>query len=257
MRKIVPVFAAVLVVGSAVPSMAQPDPATRLTLCRAGPDAPGAEPETQPPGTATCPYGEPDLAGRIEHLIEHSLGTRLDHVGLAQSFGLPAMKPIHSEPRMTAYATKAGGKDWKMLVAIREAAFPLGDDRPAVFEAGTNPRRLVELDKLDVEIDLTLETGDGAAGPAGCLTAARLAAAAKNAGWEDLTALSQTFVTDGGPGYPLYRGPEGRVLAFTLARQEGKVPMAKEMETACLRKVTIAAPANTPEGLRRRGIPLR
>jgi hypothetical protein len=256
MRKIAPAFVTVLLAASAPPAIAQPEPAARLTLCRPGPQALGADPDTQALSTATCPYDETDLAGRIAHLIERALGTRIEHVGLALSFGLPGIKPIRSERRMTAYATMASGKDWNMLIAVREAAFPLGDDQPAVFETGADPRRLVELDKLDVEIDLTLEISNGATGPDGCLTAARLAAAAKSAEWQDLTTLSQTFVTDGGPGYPLYRGPEGRIMTFTLDRQEGGVPTAKDMETSCLRKVMIATGANTPEGLKRRTLPV-
>lgn len=256
MRKIAPVFVAVLLAAWAPAAVAQPEPATRLTLCRPGSDMPSAELETQALGTATCPYDETDLGGRIAHLIERASGTRIEHVGLALSFGLPGIKPIRSERRMTAYATMASGKDWKMLIAVREAAFPLGEDQPAVFETGADPRRLVGLDKLDVEIDLTLETKNGATGPDGCLTAARLAAAAKSAGWQDLTTVSQTFVTDGGPGYPLYRGPEGRIMTFTLDRQEGGLPSGRDMESSCLRKVMIATAANTPEGLKRRTLPV-
>lgn len=256
MRKIAPAITTILLAACTPSAIAQSNPPARLTLCRPGPDTTSAVPDTQAPGIAICPYGKSELEGRIERLIERSLAGKLEHVGLALNFGLPGIKPIHSARRITGYATMATGTDWKMLVAISEAAFPLGDDKPPVFETGPDPRRLVEPDMLDVQIDLTLDTRDGARGSAHCLTAERLASAAKNAGWEDLTALSATFVTDGGPGYPLYRGPKGRVMTLTLDRQQDKLPSAKEMETSCLRRVMIAAAANTPEGLKRRTLPV-
>lgn len=256
MRKIA--LASVFVAGQLVPLCAQaqgPQSGARLTLCRAGPVSPSARPDIGTISTATCPYDDAGIAARVEHLIERSVNTPMDHIGLAQQFGLPGMKAVRSEPRIVAYATKVSGKDWGVMFTLAEAAFPLRADLPVVFGTGPKPRRLAALDKVDVQIELAIDINDDARGPDRCLTAARLGTVAKAAGWEDITALSQILVTDGGPGYPLYRAGAGRVLTFTLDRQQGRLPTEAELESSCVRKVSIGFPPDSAEGRSRRGVP--
>jgi hypothetical protein len=220
---------------------------SRLTLCRPGPDRPGTSADQRPGGTARCPYDRDTLVQRIGHLIERSLHDPVEAGTVAAAFGLPAMTTSYDSTRKAAYAVTVTGKDdWKLFLAVGEALYPLDEALAPAFEPGPHPRRLIAREKLDVDVRIALFPKPGAKGPAGCITPARLAAFAAAAGWEDRTILSPTHVTDGGPGYPFYAGPDGRHLSFLLDRQAGSVPSPAEMATSCVTSITIGIPGMPP-----------
>lgn len=248
---------AAALLGAASPALAQTGDApqrsssspARATLCQPGPDEPRNSELLRPGRTATCPYNANELEQKIIHLIEHAATTREQAASLALQFGLPALTTSYDATRIADYSMGIrGANGLKARLWIKEAAFPLDDALPPAFEPGLFPERLLPIEKLDVSIWLTLfpDAGDGQ--PGTCITAAPLAEAAKAAGWEDETSISQMYVTDGGAGYPLFHGADGRILTMRLQHQKNGLPTAEEMATSCLLEVHIALP---PEGQER------
>lgn len=227
----------------AAPAKAQPALSReRLTLCRTGPAEPSRPAQLRDRPTAICPYDLKRLYQRISELLGNREGRGFSVEKARYSFGLPALSTYYDSDRDAAYGMGVSGAGgWLMHLTVNEAQYPL-DGKPAVFDPGIYPRRLVEVDALDVRYDITLILPDGAKTVGQCMSVQDAVETLERAGWKDDTGLATMSVRDGGYADPTFRAPRGGSSIVLKMEGVGHVATGDERVSHCLLGLTVMQP---------------
>lgn len=226
----------------ATPAFAKSEPVSvkRLTPCRSGAPEPATSLNLRATPTARCPYDLDNLYQRIGNLLQK--GPRsYNATSAALTFGLRAMIAQYDSDRSASYQMRMDGEGgWSMLLWVRESAYPL-DGKPSAFAPGVQPRRLIEINALDIRYDITIMLPAGTA-PGRCLTVADAAAELTHAGWTDATSLAGLSVRDGGVADPTFKAAKGGTTIILAMQGRGHVATQAERAAQCVTDITVIQP---------------
>ena len=184
--------------------------AERATECRVGAVERSLFPDLRTNPVVLCPYDLENLYRRIGRLLDNRDGRSVDVHKILWTFGLPRPATAYDSDRIADYDVTVRGADgWTMRLTAKEARYPL-DGKPAVFTRGVHPTRLVEIDTLDADYDITLRLPDRAMSSGHCLSIQDAADTLERAGWKDDTFLASASVTDGGATGARFDDPRRR-----------------------------------------------
>jgi hypothetical protein len=213
----------------------------RLTLCHRGSDEATTSPSLRPTRTAICPYDVKDMYRRLAEIISRQ-NVQISVTDATGRFGLPGMRTDFDDNRQASYSMLVSGKGgWKMRLWVRESAFPLNDTRQPAFTPGERPKRLFNVDQLDMRYDIRITLPEDMDAPGQCLTVANAAEMARATGWEDHSLQAMMSVTDGGPGEPTYVRA-GVTIVMGLKQQAGRLATKAEMAASCVTDMIVMQP---------------
>jgi hypothetical protein len=219
--------------------LAQAPPADNGGRCIFGPEEPSISEQLRSGLTAICAYDAAEFNRRLLSLLRAPQRSfRLEAV--EKVFSLPRLRTSYDHARTASFTVILGAApghgDWRILLGFEESFYPTDAWRRPRVRGGGRPVLIDPRRRGDMRLDLTwLPQGAVPFGTPGCLSAERLAQAARQSGWR--AQIAHQMVMDAPP-----------MLGLDLERARMRGSSVLENDSGCIDDFVLTRDADPGAG---------